>query len=126
MSRRQSIQKLKTLKYQALTEKKDIKTPKIVCNFDEKQGHTDCQNINTCELNPTASRYKKGLESERLEAIEKEELRSMEQEGIVICNKTRCSQYGMKELCSHGVKHQWSESCTMQCNRYQDSYCKGA
>jgi hypothetical protein len=98
----------------------------IVCNFDNKRQHKNCQNINTCELNPTPSRYKKGLESDRLEAIEKEGLIVMKREGQeVLCTKKNCSQFGMNDLCQHGIKHEWTESCQMICERYQDSYCDG-
>lgn len=97
---------------------------KIVCNFDNKRQHKNCQHINTCELNPTPSRYKKQLEMERMEAIEKEELRNIEYlNELLICDKKQCKLFGNVETCQHGVVHKWTDSCKMECPRYPEARC---
>ena len=135
MSRRESIQKMRSLKYKALAEKKDIVNNKIVCNFDSVNGHVryedgmivgPCLNRNICELNPVGSRFKDGLEAKRLDIKEKQASKSIPSIGeLVCCDTSKCANHGMMELCHHGALHEWSESCTMTCNRYHDAYCKG-
>lgn len=96
----------------------------IECNFDNKRQHKGCQNINTCEMNPLSSRYKKSLESKRLEAIEEENLRAIDHDGEnVICSKRNCKKFGNFETCHHGVPHEYSGSCMMRCERFTDAYC---
>lgn len=96
----------------------------IVCNFDNKRQHKNCQNINTCELNPTPSRYKKQLEVKRIEALEKDELSMIEHPGDkVVCDHDNCIIHGIDYKCIHGVPHEWTGSCKMQCPRYLEARC---
>lgn len=125
------ISETRDKKFNKLTEKKET-VNEVVCNFDEVNGHVEykdgeiigpCLNRGVCELHPMDSRYKSKLESDRVEARSKEEIRSIKRTGLVICNKKQCKLYGNVETCQHGIIHQWSESCTMQCNRFKDSRC---
>jgi len=96
----------------------------IVCDWDTVNQCDNCSYIPICELNPTRSRYKDKLDSEREMIREKQEEVIVVKEGdIVVCSKKNCSQFGMYDLCRHGVPHEYSGSCMMRCERFTDAHC---
>lgn len=113
------------------TQKDEVKV--IDCCFDQVNGHVEygadgiigpCSNRGVCELNPLPSRYKHKMVIERENMIEEENRRAITFDGeTVVCSKKNCSQFGMYDLCRHGVPHEYSGSCMMRCERFTDAYC---
>lgn len=119
------------------------------CNFDNKNQHKGCNNINICTLNPQPSRYKMQLEKIREEEEELGRLmiRDYPENIMVQCIQENCKYYDHEPIrvieslydersmetvtldeplivypCKHGVPHIHNEQCKTPCTHFNSRF----